>query len=169
MRFAFGWQHDIGHMPSTTYTESAQPIPTIPQGDSKYSDISNTIMNNPDFFDIITPIIVNRFEELLSAHPNRPLVNSICHGFWTGFWPFSDPEDPCCQPTGVVKQQAGAPDLDEESTTFLHTQRDLEINLRHYSRAFGISLLPGMTSQPLFTVPKRGSTKLPFPQFSHTC
>jgi len=102
MRFAFE-QHDIGCMPSATYTESARPVPPIPQGDFKYLDISNTIINNPNLFDIITPIIVDHFEGLLSSHPNQPLVNSICHRFQTGFWPFADMEDPHLQPTGVVE------------------------------------------------------------------
>src|SRR5260370_33128580 len=30
----------------------------------------------------------------------------------------------------------------------------------HYSKSFGVSLLAGMTAQPVFTVPKKGSSKL---------
>ncbi len=50
--------------------------------------------------------------------------------------------------------------LDDASQNFLRSQRDTEISLGQYSPAFGSSLLPGMVSQPVFTVPKKGSMKL---------
>ena len=159
MRFVFGW-HDVGQTPSATYTESAQPIPSVPSGDFKYVDITKTIAKHPDLFQIITPIHIDHFEKLLVSHPNHPLVNSMCHGLHVGFWPFADTEDPKLQPLGVVERQSGAPNLDDESITFLQKQRDHEIELGHYSRSFGSSLLPGMMAQPIFTVPKKGSSKL---------
>ena len=64
-------------------------------------------------------------------------------------------EDPKLQSSGIVEWWAGAPDLDEDSTSFLQLQRDLEINLGHYSKSFGPSLLPGMTAQLIFTVPRK--------------
>ena len=111
-------------------------------------------------FDIITPILPNRLNELLNEHPNRPLVESIIHGFQHGFWPFANVDDPKLQPAGIVNGRNGPPDLDEESVLFLRQQRDTEMELRRYSPSFGTSLLPGMVAQPIFTVPKKGSSKL---------
>ncbi len=68
--------------------------------------------------------------------------------------------DPALQPLGIVDQQSGPPNLDDESITFLWYQRDQEIRFGHYSESFGPSLLAGMTVQPIFTVPKKGSSKL---------
>src|SRR5260370_35896358 len=86
----------------------------------------------------------------------------MCHGLHVGFWAFADTEDPNLQPLGIVKQWSGAPNLnlDDESITFLQKQRDHEIELGCYLRSFGSSLLPGMMAQPIFTVPKKGSSKL---------
>ncbi len=54
----------------------------------------------------------------------------------------------------------GLPVLNDESLIFLKSQRDAEISLGQYSEAFSPNLLPGMVTQPIFTVPKKGSTKL---------
>ena len=102
MQFAFG-QHDVGHTPSVTYTESTQPVPSMPLNDFKYSDISDTILKNPILFAIVTPIIIDHFEQLLKSHPNCPLVHSICQGLHIGFWPFADTEDPKLQPSSIIE------------------------------------------------------------------
>jgi len=36
--------------------ESAQPIPGVPPGDYKYTNITSTIANHPHLFRIVTPI-----------------------------------------------------------------------------------------------------------------
>ena len=68
--------------------------------------------------------------------------------------------DPEHQPFRVVVCQSGMPSLDEESVAFLLQQQDREIKLAWYSESFGPDLLPGMTAQPIFTTPKKGSVKL---------
>ncbi len=50
--------------------------------------------------------------------------------------------------------------LDEESLVFLRSQCNSEILLGQYLQSFGPELLPGMVTQPIFTVLKKGSTKL---------
>ena len=140
--------------------ESAQPIPSIPRGDYKYSNITSTMAMHPHLFRIVTPIQVDWFKELLAQHPNHPLVDSVCHDLCIGFWPFTDTGDPVLQPLSTVNQLSGPPNLDDESTSFLQQQRDQEIMLNHYSESFGLSLLAGMTAQPVFTVPKKGLSKL---------
>ncbi len=115
---------------------------------------------HPHLFRIVTPIQVDWFKELLAQHPNHPSVGSVCHGLRIGFWPFTDTGDPVLQPLSTVNQLSGPPNLDDESTSFLQQQRDQEIMLNHYSESFGLSLLAGMTAQPVFTVPKKGLSKL---------
>ena len=69
-------------------------------------------------------------------------------------------ENPVLQPLGTVDRHSGPPNLDDKSLAFLQHQRDQEIVSGHYSKSFGVSLLVGMTVQPVFTVPKKGSSKL---------
>ena len=128
MRFIFG-KGEVGRTPSATYTEVASPVPGVPASDYQYQDITETLSKYPHLFKIITPINADRFETLLSSHPNQPLVKSICAGLQHGFWPFADTEDPGRQPLGVVARQSSMPNLDEESIKFLLRQRDKEIEL----------------------------------------
>jgi hypothetical protein len=118
------------------------------------------IAEHPFLFKIITPINVDRFESLLVGHLNHALVESMCYGLHHGLWPFADTDDPKLQPEGIVVQPSGLPNLDNKSIKFLQQQHDAEIALGRYSESFGASLLPGMTVQPVFTVPKKGSSKL---------
>src|SRR5258708_36895081 len=120
----------------------------------------NTIHSYPHLFPIITPVDVDRFELLLHNHPNTALISSVCHGLRSGFWPFAIMEKPENSLQGCVMRLQGPPTLDDESLVFLKSQHDIEISIGQYSQSFGASLLPGMMSQPIFTVPKKGSTRL---------
>jgi len=44
-----------------------------------------TLTSHLHLFKIITPINVDWFQELLTSHPNQPLVGSVCHGLREGF------------------------------------------------------------------------------------
>ena len=114
---------------------------------------------HPHLFKVVTPINPNRFEELLTNHPNKELVSSFCLGLRRGFWPFANTDRPDC-PSGTITRSHGTPNLDEESIAFLKSQRDAEMLVGRYSASFGPQLLPGMVAQPIFTVPKKGSDKL---------
>ena len=91
------------------------------------------------------------------THLNRPLVESICEGLRTGFWPW------------VVTKYSDVPPIvdnaclyklrDPEHLCFMEVQRDEEIKLGRFSGAFD-TLLPGMTTIPLWVVPKPHSNKL---------
>ena len=63
-------------------------------------------------------------------------------------------------PQGSVAQPCGLLTLDNTSQNFLKSQHNTEVSRGQYSHAFGSQLLPGMVSQPVFTVPKKGSAKL---------
>ena len=62
------------------WTEYAKLLPSVPKSEFENVKALNTIQNNPNLFKIITPVNVDRFEELLKLHPNRPFVESICRG-----------------------------------------------------------------------------------------
>jgi hypothetical protein len=124
------------------------------------SELSNeaalhTIHSNPHLFKIVTPINVDAFEALLSTHPNRILVDSVCFSLRHGVWPHAniDPESP-------VTYDYSARSLLDEGVEFVHRQRDKEIELDRFSPAFGTDLLPGMHSCPIGVVPKPNTNKL---------
>ena len=159
MCFIFG-QSDVSCTPSATYTESVLAVPGVPASDYQYLDITNTINSNPFLFQIVTPIIADHFEDLLQNHPNTELVHSVCQGLRCGFWPFADTQKPESLLQGCVSCPHGFPPLDDESLSFLKSQCNAEMSLGRYSESFGASLLPGMVTQPVFTVPKKGLAKL---------
>ncbi|KAM6500136.1 hypothetical protein JOM56_003150 [Amanita muscaria] len=52
-------------------------------------EILATISSYPDLFKIVTPIKVERLQQLLTTHPNQPFVASVLLGLREGFWPFA--------------------------------------------------------------------------------
>ena len=66
------------------------PLPSIPKSELANSVVAKTINNNPHLFDIVTPIFVDCFEQLLKSHPNQPFVLLVCRGLHEGFWPWAD-------------------------------------------------------------------------------
>jgi len=75
---------------SANWTETASPLPPIPESELANPVIMNTINENQHLFDIITPIFVDQFKEPLESHPNQPFVKSVCHGLCEGFWPWAN-------------------------------------------------------------------------------
>jgi len=72
------------------WTEHALPLPQPPLTELLNPIISKTITDNLDLFQIVTPINIVAFEELLSLHPNQLFVWSVCTGLREGFWPWAD-------------------------------------------------------------------------------
>src|ERR1700678_1058479 len=62
--------------PTAYCTVHDQPLPRPPEEEYENLDAITTINRNPDLFKIVTPINVNRFEQLLNSHPKRPFTNS---------------------------------------------------------------------------------------------
>jgi len=56
---------------SADWTETATPLPLIPASELANPIATKTINENPHLFDIVTPIFVDHFEELLQSHPNQ--------------------------------------------------------------------------------------------------
>ena len=89
--------HSPSKLPSADATEYADPFPSVPDSVLRDSQALHTIATHPHLFAIVTPINVDRFELLLSSHPNRPLIRSVCKGLRDGVWPFALPDEnsPC--------------------------------------------------------------------------
>ena len=140
--------------PTACCTLTDQPLPCPPQAFSNI-DALNTIRDNPHLFEIVTPINVSRFEDLLSY--NRPFVQSVCLSLREGFWPWADTQKEEYPTTWDFSDR---PPKTECEASFLRDQRDIEIRARRYSESFGADLLPGMYSTPIHAVPKPRSEKL---------
>ena len=142
---------------TASFTETAPPVPSPPANEFLNSQKLQTIKSNLHLFRITTPIHIDRFRDLLTTHPNRPLVESVCDGLRVGFWPWAvthNSEEP-----SVVDNARLQKITNPEHEHFIMTQRDEEINLRRFSVAFD-TLQPGMTTIPVWVVPKPHSDKL---------
>jgi len=148
---------DASFSPTARSSEYADPVPEPPA--SLLNDLSScTLVDHPELFAIVTPINVDRFEELLSDHPNQPFVASVCRALRCGFWPWADMSDtayPLINDNSM--HTAAKTDVQER---FIQDQLWEEISLRRFSPSFGKDLLPGMYSIPIHTVPKPHSDKL---------
>jgi hypothetical protein len=74
------------------WTETAEPLPRPPSAEFDNKAAMNTIKENPDLFQVSTPINIDHFEILLfiANHPNLSFVKSVCQGLREGFWPWAD-------------------------------------------------------------------------------
>jgi hypothetical protein len=142
---------------SADWTETASPLPSIPISELSNPVVTKTINDNPDLFQIVTPIFVDRFEDLLKSHPNQPFVKSVCRGFREGFWPWADTHFRD-YPDTLDYSLPDPVNLDEAQ--FLRNQRDHEVFKGRFSESFGSKLLPGMYCMPIFAVTKPHSTDL---------
>ena len=148
--FGYG---EVGRTPAATYTETALPIPNVPDYELANEVVSSTIQQRADLFKIVTPVKSRALRLVTSVHPNKALVESLCAGFESGFWPYAD----TLSTDSEEHKRTGR--LSDDVLEFLRTQRDAEIQVERYSEAFP-NLLPGMTTQPIFAVPKKGTSKL---------
>ena len=116
-----------------------------------------TISENPGLFKIVTPINVDRFQELLVNHPNPLFVASVCAGLRNGFWPWAN-----TLKDGYPSIYDGSKPTphDEEKAKFIRAQKDVEVAKGRFSHPFGPDLLPGMYCMPAHAVPKPNSTDL---------
>ena len=139
------------------FTETAPPLLNPPPNKFLNNQKLQTIRNYPHLFRITTPIHINRLRELLAPHPNRPLVESICNGLRVGFWPWAVTLNSNEPP--IVDNARLQRITNPEHMHFILTQRDEEISLGRFSAGFD-NLLPGMTTIPVWVVPKPHSDKL---------
>lgn len=152
------WARDEAvHVTLAVWTKSAPPLPSPPANELSNPVALRTIREHPHLFQIVTPIDIDRLEYYLSPHLNRSFVQSIIHGFHTGFWPWAVTEG---VDRPLIVDNSFRPLSDEAHVSFAQEQCDAEITFGHFSPAFGPDLLPGMTSIPIGVVPKPHSVNL---------
>jgi hypothetical protein len=143
--------------PTACCTMTDDSLPRPPAEEYENHDALSTIKSNPHLFRIVTPINVDRFEQLLSSHPNKPFVQSVCTSLREGFWPWAKTQK---EEYPVTWDFSDRPPKTEREADFLRSQRDIELAQDRYSEGFGTDLLPGMYSTPIHAVPKPRSEKL---------
>ena len=152
------WQE--GSAPSSItaeWSERARPLPRPPLSEVFHPIAAKTIADNPNLFQIRTPIKVDVFESLLEHHPNPLFVQSVCAGLREGFWPWADTMNGVFPPTHDESRPTPS---DEKQAAFIREQCLKERQKGRFSDSFGPELLPGMYSMPLHAVPKPDSSDL---------
>ncbi|THH15183.1 hypothetical protein EW146_g5256 [Bondarzewia mesenterica] len=135
--------------PSASATETAAPLPSIPDHFLHDETSWSTIRDNLELFKIITTVNVDRFEYLLQDHPNPAFVQSVVRGLRIGFWP-------CAEGPGEGYLESWDESRDSftpEGLAFIKEQCRQEERLGHFSAPFK-DLLSGMYSMPIHAVPK---------------
>jgi len=143
----------IPHSPSATLTEIAEPLLDIPDNELHNAAALTTLNSHPHLFKIVTPIKVDRFEQLLEAHLNKPLVRSVCKGLREGFWPFAK-FDRSAPKTWDNSSRV----INDDILEFTLKQHDDQISAECFSPAFGPDLLPGIYSMTIGVILKPHST-----------
>jgi hypothetical protein len=115
-------------------TETELPVPTPPPNELSNIVALRTIEENPHLFSVSTPIDVDRFEELLAAHPNPLYMQSMCQALHEGFWPWAETDIPGLPTTW---DNLDHPLKEEAHRVFVREQRDVEVALGQFSLAFG--------------------------------
>jgi hypothetical protein len=115
---------------------------------------THTIASSPLLFRIVMRINVDHFEFLLTTHPNRPLVSSVCKSLHEGVWPFASVDE-----SAPATFDYSDHDIPPAGLAFLHEQRYIEVACGQYLPAFGPDMLPGMYSTPVRVVPKPHSDR----------
>ena len=134
--------------PSVLFTESAPPLPSLPQHLLDDLIIQESICSLGNAIKVDTPFNVNKFELPLTDHPNQPFVYSVMKGLCKGFWPF-DEGDWKAELEEVVPEYESNPEYVEAIQAF----QDHEIAAGHWSDSLESSdLLPGMKISPMFMV-----------------
>ncbi|GAA6044790.1 hypothetical protein JCM8097_006449 [Rhodosporidiobolus ruineniae] len=107
--------------------------------------IAGTIAAVPHLFSVSSPFRLGPLRELLKSHPNRPLVDSILHGFEYGFWPGHSGD------FSAASQPVPPPELADEDHDFIADRLDKDFEKGYLSEPFD-RLYPGMVISPGFVV-----------------
>lgn len=152
------WGEDeLSYISTVLSSETAPPVPSPPPNELNNQVALTTINTHPHLFRITTPINVERFYSLLATHPNRALVESVYRGLKEGFWPWAVTAHSAAP---LIVDNANSQVIrDPKHLEFMRSQRDEEMALKRFSDPFD-HLLPGMTTFPLWVVPKPHSDKL---------
>ncbi|KAF8230084.1 hypothetical protein L208DRAFT_1283759, partial [Tricholoma matsutake] len=124
--------------------------PISPLEEHENLQAQETLRAFPHLFGITTPIHVDCFKNLLTMHPNQLFVSFIIWGLREGCWPLASTVD-SRRPNIVDNSKHTI--TDKAHLAFMHEQRDLEIDLGHFSPSFTL-LHPGITYILLWIIPK---------------
>ena len=134
--------------PSAINTEIAPPLPTPPLHLLNDPQIQSSLHSLRDYIKVETPFNIDKFELLLTDHPNRPFVQSVMRGLREGFWPFDEGEW-----SEENQEYPKNYSSDPEDVAQIRAFRDKEVGLERWSNALESSnLLPGMKVSPLFVI-----------------
>jgi hypothetical protein len=149
------WHEGSSLSPTTAeWSERAQPLPRPPISELSNPIVCKTISDNPDLFQVRSPVNVDVFESLLQHHPNPSFVKSVCAGLREGFWPWADTQR---EGFPVTHDESRPTPVDDKKASFIRDQCLKERHKGYFSRSFGSELLPGMYSMPIHAVPKPNS------------
>ncbi|KAJ8462359.1 hypothetical protein ONZ51_g10950 [Trametes cubensis] len=129
-RFLRGFVWSNSNKPAKRFADvslSHAPVPTVPQPVLDDSVVNGTLKNHPELFAIVTPIKVDRFEELLRDHPNQPFAQSVVRALREGFWPYADAKPDTYPDTWDERRPEHT---DGRSAAFLRAQRDEVLNFQ---------------------------------------
>jgi hypothetical protein len=149
---------DATFSPTAHSSEYAPPVPSPPLHELVGSDAARTVAAHPGLLHVVTPIDIDRFEQLLEDHPNPAFMQSVCKALREGFWPWADTLDPS-YPSINDNSMLTCTKTDTQ-LQFLDAQIQEEVCAGRLSESFGTQLLPGMYSVPIHAVPKPRSDKL---------
>ena len=152
------WQEGSRLSPTTAeWSETARPLARPGLSEFANTAALKTISENPELFQVRTPIKIDVFESLLKDHPNPNFVKSVCTGLREGFWPWAD-----TMSSGfpVTHDESRPMPGDDKKASFIRDQCLKERHKGYFSESFGTNLLPGMYSMPIHAVPKPHSIDL---------
>ena len=148
---------EVSLSPAVRDTFFADPVPQPSLVESNSVAARSTLLSHPYLFKVVTPINVDKFQALLTHHPNQPFVHSVCHALRNGFWPWAETINEAYPTTS---DHPNRPSQSDHHFDFITNQFREEEACSRFSPSFRGELLPGMYSVPVHTVPKPQSEKL---------
>lgn len=142
--------------PSALYTETAPPLPSPPQSLLDNLTLAKSITSLGDAIKVDTPFDVDKFELLLTDHPNRPFVDSVMKGLREGFWPCDEGEW-----KAELEEVTSNYPMDDADLKTVQEFRDREQAAGRWSDALpDTELLPGMKVSPMFVIWQQGKPRV---------
>jgi hypothetical protein len=102
--------------------EMVPPLPAPPQHLLDDPKIQEAIDFLGDAIKVERPFDIDKFDLLLTDHPNQPFVKSVMKGLCKGFWPFDEGEWKV-----KLKEVIPSYDCDPEDAEAIWAFRDREI------------------------------------------
>jgi hypothetical protein len=152
--FAWGDSSTKNISPSALYTETAPPLPSVPDHLINDPVIQATIKQLGDHVKVETPFDIDKLESLLIDHPNPPLVHLAMRSLREGVWPLSDGEWKL-----EVEEVTKNYPMDDADLDALRAFRDREQSMGRWSQEVD-EMLPGMKISPMFVAWQHGKPRI---------